>query len=135
MTIEWLETLNTGLQKDRFHFGYRVFDEIAQFVFNADRNEMFDSWEDAFDHAVFMKVLPKFNGSHARLSGPLWILVAWARDPEAPNVDWVTGEFDSLTSAGAKTDTMLNGARFPRVGERALRMLTMLEADGFVSFG
>jgi energy-coupling factor transporter ATP-binding protein EcfA2 len=77
----WLDTLNTRLATHQFHFGYRVFDEIAQFIFNADENKMFvaDSadeeaaWIRAFDHAVYMKVLPKFNGSHARLHGPLTV--------------------------------------------------------------
>jgi hypothetical protein len=39
---DWLQNLNTGLATHQFHFGYRVFDEIAQFIHNADINEMFD---------------------------------------------------------------------------------------------
>ncbi len=78
---DWLQNLNQRLAAHQFHFGYRVFDEIAQFIHNADENGMFDDWTDAFDHAVYMKVLPKFNGSHARLSKPLDALLAWAHNP------------------------------------------------------
>jgi 5-methylcytosine-specific restriction protein B len=132
----WLSNLNTQLAEDRFHFGYRVFDEIAQFIHNADSNGMFDSWETAFDHAVFMKVLPKFNGSRARLLGPLTTLVAWAINPDAPDPGSVTGHLHSLQTDRATTlHSLVGSARFPRVAKRGLQMMIALEEDGFVSFG
>jgi 5-methylcytosine-specific restriction protein B len=132
----WLSNLNTGLAEDRFHFGYRVFDEIAQFTHNADMNGMFDTWETAFDHAVFMKVLPKFNGSRARLLGPLTTLAAWAIDPEAPDPASVTSHFHALRTDHATTlQDLAASAKFPRVAKRGLQMMIALEEDGFVSFG
>ncbi len=97
---------------------------------------MFDSWEIAFDHAVFMKVLPKFNGSRARLLGPLRTLAGWAVNPDEPNPDILTGvlqgRHDTPTSG---LDNLISKARFPRVTKRAIQMLDALEEDGFISFG
>jgi hypothetical protein len=132
----WLSSLNTRLEQDRFHFGYRVFDEIAQFIFNADANGMFPSWEEAFDHAVFMKVLPKFNGSRARLFGPLTTLAGWAVNPDDPSPDSIAVHIrQQQETSTAGTEVPVAAACLPRVAKRALQMLTALEEDGFVSFG
>ena len=66
---------NRQLQNHRFHFGYRVFDDIAQYLYNNRANSMMP-FQDAFDQAVLLKVLPKFNGSRARLRAPLLSLLA-----------------------------------------------------------
>lgn len=122
-----LQNLNERLAQHQFHFGYRVFDEIAQFIHNADRNGMFDDWTEAFDHAVFMKVLPKFNGSYARLHDPLKATLEWANDP---------ARTISVPLADDPDDTPAVAApRLARVATRVQRMLETLEKDGFVSFG
>jgi hypothetical protein len=129
----WLQNLNASLAEHQFHFGYRVFDEIAQFIYHADRNGMFDSWEIAFDHAVYMKVLPKFNGSHARLDGPLSALIEWAQNPAGagnPSPETV-GPDDGEVRPGPEA----LAPKLTRVLTRARRMKELLEANGFVSFG
>src|SRR5699024_8223078 len=72
-----IQTLNSNLANYRFHFGYRVFDEIMQFLANAEANEMYDDDGHviALDSAAFMKVLPKFSGSEARVGLPLAALI------------------------------------------------------------
>jgi hypothetical protein len=132
---QWLQSLNTELMRDRFHFGFRVFDEIAQFVHNADANEML-TFEEAFDHAVFMKVLPKFTGSRARLLSPLLSVLAWAIAPDAPDPKAVNEAFLKLLEESDHGGATLSAdAMFPHVASRALQMLETLEMDGFVSFG
>jgi hypothetical protein len=136
---DWLQQLNVELAKHQFQFGYRVFDEIAQFVHNADANRMFEdrsdnvpAWIRAFDHAVYMKVLPKFNGSHARLHGPLTALLAWAKNPAGDSVEQPEpGVEDTIEAPVAASPSV----RLDRVATRAERMLELLEANGFVSFG
>jgi 5-methylcytosine-specific restriction endonuclease McrBC GTP-binding regulatory subunit McrB len=131
----WLQSLNDLLKRDRFHFGYRVFDEVGQFVFNAGLNGML-AFEEAFDHAVFMKVLPKFTGSRARLRSPLLSVLAWAVSPEAPDPKGVDAMFRAiLDGADANRPALSTDAFFPHVATRALQMLETLETDGFVSFG
>jgi energy-coupling factor transporter ATP-binding protein EcfA2 len=135
---DWLQALNAELSKHQFQFGYRVFDEIAQFVHNAEINGMFaddsmdttEPWLRALDHAVYMKVLPKFNGSHARLQGPLTALLQWAKGSAAGAIQ----ENDpDLGADGIPVPPAT--PRLPRVHDRARRMLDLLEANGFVSFG
>lgn len=124
----WLQNLNQRLAEYQFHFGYRVFDEIAQFIHNADENGMFDDWTEAFDHAVYMKVLPKFNGSHARLSKPLDALIAWAANPAGQDQVMEGDPGDEGISPTVSP-------RLARVEKRARAMKDTLEANGFVSFG
>lgn len=132
----WLQNLNERLAQHQFHFGYRVFDEIAQFIFNADRNGMFDNWHAAFDHGVYMKVLPKFNGSHARLHGPLTSLREWANNPAGSVSVPLTALGDGSDESGEVVAPIAHASpRLDRVATRAERMLTILEAEGFVSFG
>lgn len=136
---DWLQRLNIELAKHQFQFGYRVFDEIAQFIHNAEENGMFEDldvsnagWVRAFDHAVYMKVLPKFNGSHARLHGPLTALLAWAKNPAGDSVEQPKpGVEDTIEAPVAASPTV----QLDRVAGRAERMLELLEANGFVSFG
>ena len=132
---DWLGSLNHLLMKDRFHFGYRIFDEICQYVVNNDLNGMM-AFDDAFDQAVFMKVLPKFSGSRARLRNPLISVLAWAIDPAQPLSKEVVTDLDThLAGTSEALTTRVQGAAVPRVARRALDMLERVELDGFVSFG
>ncbi len=132
---EWLGELNRLLAKDRFHFGYRTFDEIAQYIVNNDLNGMM-AFGDAFDQAVFMKVLPKFSGSRARLRSPLISVLAWAIDPAEPLPKAVVADLDThLAGTSEALATQVQGATVPRVARRALEMLERVELDGFGSFG
>jgi len=130
-----LQSLNTLLKRNRFHFGYRIFDEIAQYLHNNDRNGLM-TFPEAFDQAVFMKVLPKFTGSKSRLRTPLLSLLAWAIDPALPLTKDTVAEFDSHLAATSETlQKRVHDASLPSVAARALQLLETLETDGFVSFG
>src|SRR5699024_8700470 len=109
-----IQTLNSNLANYRFHFGYRVFDEIMQFLANAEANGMYeaDDHMSARDSATFMKILPKFSGSEARVGLPLAALIEWAKDPFAQGED--------ATPLG-------------RTLKRAEFMQTVLQTDGFVT--
>ncbi|MEA2526529.1 MAG: hypothetical protein QOF73_3756, partial [Thermomicrobiales bacterium] len=133
----YLHSLNKLLQNHRFHFGYRIFDEIAQYLYNNRRNGMMD-FIPAFDHAVFMKVLPKFSGSRARLRAPLLSLLAWTLYPANPEpaLKSVQQSFTTLDLADVTAITDFTcDASFKVVATRAMQMLVTLENDGFVSFG
>ena len=118
------------------HFGYRVFDEICQHLVNNEENEMM-TFDRAFDQAVFMKVLPKFNGSRARLQAPLHGVLTWALDPSRtskPDVSAAIAQFTAFY-AGTAVEAWTMKPLFPRVAKRVRDMLVALERDGFVSFG
>ena len=131
----YLQSLNLLLRRDRFHFGYRVFDEIAQYLAINDEHGMM-YFAVAFDQAVLMKVLPKFSGSRARLRSPLLSVLAWAIDPVTPDPYDVEKRFEAHMANPANAPTVLTeGAVFSQVARRVLQMLATLERDGFVSFG
>jgi 5-methylcytosine-specific restriction endonuclease McrBC GTP-binding regulatory subunit McrB len=134
---EYLNSLNRLLQHYRFHFGYRVFDEIAQYLYNNQQNGMME-FIPAFDQAVFMKVLPKFSGSRARLRAPLLSLLAWTLYPANPEpaLSSVQQSFEALDLADVSAlSDFTRDAIFKVVAVRAMQMLVALEHDGFVSFG
>ena len=94
------------------------------------------SFVEAFDQSVFMKVLPKFTGSRSRLRSPLLSMLAWAIDPESPDVTGVTKRFEAKAANPDTAPTVLaEGEAYPVTARRVLQMLDTLETDGFVSFG
>ena len=120
------------------HFGYRAFDEICQYLFNNDVNGMM-TFEDAFDQAVLMKVLPKFSGSRARLQSPLLGVLTWAIDSRRTareDVSAVTARYTAyVIGTAAENEVWTADPSFPAVARRVRDMLVALERDGFVSFG
>jgi hypothetical protein len=135
-----LHILNTSLKRYRMHFGYRVFDEIMQFVHNAERNGLFTP-DEAFDHAVLMKVLPKFNGSRARLERPLIELLLWSRQAVSATEDdarTIATGFENYLISGKAFDSVVRDSddwRYPATGKRAALMMQDLYTDGFAAFG
>lgn len=140
-----LQNLNLSLRRSRMHFGYRVFDEIMQFVFNAEENGLFIASE-AFDHAVLMKVLPKFNGSRAKLQTALFELIHWCHTTGTMSSDDranLEARFAKLTDDHTSFDAVVpkdseaveDQWRYPATGRRAALMMQDLYTDGFAAFG
>jgi 5-methylcytosine-specific restriction endonuclease McrBC GTP-binding regulatory subunit McrB len=140
-----LQSLNLSLRRSRMHFGYRVFDEIMQFVFNAEENGLF-TLDEAFDHAVLMKVLPKFNGSRAKLQAALFELLHWCKTSGTMSSDDradLEARFAKLTDDHTSFDTVVpkdleaveDQWRYPATGRRAALMMQDLYTDGFAAFG
>lgn len=77
--IHELVRVNGALERRRLHFGYRVRNEILQFVAQA-ADEGFLAGSDApttaLDVQLVLKVLPKLSGSRERLEKPLRDLLA-----------------------------------------------------------
>lgn len=133
-----LQTLNTLLRRHDLHFGYRVFDEITTFLIAAECNLTFESlggFESAFDAAVLMKVLPKFNGSRGKLEMPLKAVIAWCLNPDAPDVEGLDAALQNVQSNTVRAVLASLPYRYPKTADRAARILSMLYTDGFAAFG
>jgi len=153
----WLETLNQALARTRSHFGYRVFDEIAVFLGLGMTNFPDATFAHVLDHAVLMKILPKFSGSAARIERPLLELLAWCVNPDQPNVAQMRAIHEDLATSDAMIDALVTRltasvivtppdldveARvappaivLPITARRVAQMLDALREDGFASFG
>jgi 5-methylcytosine-specific restriction endonuclease McrBC GTP-binding regulatory subunit McrB len=105
-----LMALNGLLKPYNMHFGYRVVDEILLYLRNAHvLDDPGYDLDQAFDHQILQKILPKFHGSQAKLQEPLENL----------------REFCS----GGGED-----GQYPYATRKILRMLDALEKEGFASF-
>lgn len=131
---ERLQSLTEALQPFEMHFGYRVFDEIVLFLVHASRNKLFpEGLDDAFDHAVLMKVLPKFHGSRSKLERPLLTLLRWCVRPD-DDLDVADEAYATLEVALSNVPTE-ETVTFPATAARVRRMLRALSTSGFASFG
>jgi energy-coupling factor transporter ATP-binding protein EcfA2 len=129
-----LHFLNEALFTYDLHFGYRVFDEIIQFMAVAEGNGLFDDLDTAFDLAVLMKVLPKFNGPRSRLRWPLEIVVAWAKNPDFGRRQDVADQLRSADMCRELLTQLTTGFAYPETARKAIRMLIRLHETGFASF-
>ncbi len=129
-----LQILNAALGNYDLHFGYRVFDEIAQFMSIAHKGSLFESLDTAFDVAVLMKVLPKFNGPRSRLRQPLEAVIAWAKNPDSPETEVLTGQLKDASSCRQLMLQLLDEFVYPETARKAMRMLIRLHETGFASF-
>ena len=117
-----------------------MFDEIQVFLARAEENGVFEDqggMDAAFDVAVLMKVLPKFNGSRAKLEAPLIHILAWCLSPDRPDE---TRVIEALQKDGtADSATLANVSALPyrlrRTSDKAVRMMRALQTDGFAAFG
>jgi 5-methylcytosine-specific restriction enzyme B len=135
-----LQVLNRSLQPFDLHFGYRVFDEIAAYLANAEMNGLYRGLSpaaDPFDAAVLMKVLPKFHGSRSKLEEPLKILLAWCLNPLAPELNRIEEVInDQQSSVGSLIQKLGNLPYFlPYTAGRVIRMIRALYTTGFAAFG
>ncbi|WP_010480087.1 McrB family protein [Thermococcus zilligii] len=133
-----LVTLNKALEPYDMHFGYRVVDEVALFFKSAKESKEagiveFENYDEIFDLAILMKVLPKFHGNRKKLENPL---------KEALKLCLVEGSglnVDELRSADIvkileEWENQKTNFRFKHTSKKVLRMLRQLHEIGFASF-
>lgn len=118
--------------------GYRARDEAALFALHAAATpEAFRTRDgtavDPLDLALFMKLLPRLEGSRPAVRAALLGLLGWAYD-STPRTDESDAApvLDAWEAAGRAL--ALAPARFPRTAARLARMTEALLADGYASF-
>lgn len=115
-----LVKINTALQLTNAHVGYRVRDEICFYMVYNEEGKLMD-FEEAMDHCILQKVLPRISGSDSRverLLKSLYQLFTNKQYQEDQNI----------------IDQDLNNAIYPLSGAKVAEMLRRLEEDGFTSF-
>lgn len=112
-----LVRINELLQLINAHVGYRVRDEICFYLsYNEESNLM--KFENAFDHCILQKILPRIAGSDTRVEQLLRRLYTLFANQEYEE----DGEND------------IQNAKYPRSAAKVAEMLGRLRNDGFTSF-
>ncbi|MGY6211455.1 MrcB family domain-containing protein [Cytobacillus firmus] len=114
-----LVRINKSLQLINAHIGYRVRDEIC-FYLAYNKEGALMSFEEAFDHCILQKILPRLSGSDSRIDQllrELYLLFA--------NTEFQEDE-------GSQFDEQ--SAIYPKSARKVIEMLRRLQADGFTSF-
>ncbi len=136
--LETLQTLNRWLQPAGFPVAYRTRDEVALFVLHAaETPETFRTRTgqpiDPLDLALWMKVLPRLQGSSPALRRALRALLGWAATgAPAERDDELRTLLDTWTAAGYPD--RWPEAPFPMTAARLAHMWLRLESEGFASF-
>ena len=117
---EELEIINKSLQKMNAHVGYRVRDEICFYLaYNQEDGLM--EYEEAMDHCILQKILPRISGSDSRVETLLMELYKLFTNKEYRD------ELDIYESD-------METAKYPNSARKVVEMLRRLRDDGFTSF-
>jgi 5-methylcytosine-specific restriction enzyme B len=114
-----LVKINGYLQPLGAHIGYRVRDEICFYLAYNEEGKLME-FENAFDHCLLQKILPRVSGSDARVQRALEQLFTFCTGIE------LNGEYDGLLD--------FTYAKYPKSADKILHMLRRLADDGFTSF-
>jgi 5-methylcytosine-specific restriction enzyme B len=114
-----LVQINEYLQPLGAHVGYRVRDEICFYLAYNEEGQLM-TYENAFDHCLLQKILPRISGSDARVQRALEQLFTFCTNIE------LNEEYDGLLD--------FTYAKYPKSANKILEMLRRLHSDGFTSF-
>lgn len=114
-----LVQINEYLQPLGAHVGYRVRDEICFYLAYNEEGQLM-TFENAFDHCLLQKILPRISGSDTRVQRALEQLFTFCTNIE------LNGEYDGLLD--------FTYAKYPKSANKVLDMLRRLRDDGFTSF-
>nr|WP_082341321.1 AAA family ATPase [Sporosarcina globispora] len=114
-----LVRINKSLQLINAHIGYRVRDEICFYLAYNKEGELM-TFEEAFDHCILQKILPRLTGSDLRIDQLLRELYLMFTNTEYQEDE--DTQFDDQS------------AIYPKSARKVIEMLRRLQADGFTSF-
>ena len=121
-----LEELNQILLKANLHVGYRVRDEISFYMMNNKKADLMP-FDDAFDHEIMQKILPRIQGSSAAIKDVLSeLFIKCAGDYAGFNG---TATYEQMNSyLASKT------SKYPNSAKKIAFMMRRYEEDGFTSY-
>lgn len=111
-----LEKVNKVLKKLQAHVGYRVRDEICMYIAYSEENQVM-KFDQAMDHCLLQKILPRISGSDSRVKDVLDDLLNICAPPFDLNEEKIN----------------LTYAKYPKSAEKLIEMRRRL-VDGFTSF-
>jgi len=126
-----INSVHRILEDYNLHFGYRVANEMACYLENAEKLVGKNSLNIALDLQILQKILPKFHGSKQKLEEPLLELLKFVLKDGEVQVDGLRNE---LKNKEVDWDAKIKASKYPRSAKKLFRMLKTLNGQGFVSF-
>lgn len=114
------------LRDYNLHFGYRVVDECARFLWLTKANAGDSALDAALDLQVLQKILPKLAGNRSELQEPLERLLSFLNTGQDATL--ALGDLQSIRAYD------ISAASLPMSAAKVRRMLERLTAVGFTSF-
>lgn len=135
----------TILKKYNMHFGYRVMNEIAQYMCNVFNNTSYLKGATiALDNQILQKVLPKMYGSYDKLWGPLieilnCLLITpmeWSRDTDSEELihDLNVKSEGKITGFNFNSNISVALFKYPKSALKIAEMMADLNEVGFATF-
>lgn len=130
-TTDVLVQINRILEEIHAHVGFRIRDAVCFYMLYNERFGLF-SEEEAFDHQLLQKILPRIQGSSASIRSVLLKLMR-----ECVGSSFIVNDYMedvALLFEGRKLSDLLNQAKYPLSARKIASMLRRLEEDGFTSY-
>lgn len=130
-TTDELVQINRILEEIHAHVGFRIRDAVCFYMLYNERFRLF-SEEEAFDHQLLQKILPRIQGSSASIRRVLLNLMR-----ECVGSSFAVNEYledANLLFEGNKLKPLLDQAKYPLSARKIASMLRRLEEDGFTSY-
>lgn len=115
-----LVKINSILETMYAHVGYRVRDEICFYLAYNEEGKLLE-FNQALDHCILQKILPRLSGSDSRIDRVLKDLYRL----------FTNKEYDEQLDV---FELDFKTAKYPQSAKKVLEMIRRLEDDGFTSF-
>ena len=124
-----LQDINKILEKVNAHVGYRVRDEIVFYMLNNKNAGNLLTRNQAFDHAIMQKILPRIQGSSASVKIMLCELFKYcAGDYESYQTE--SDDVSAKMMAAANKET----CKYKESAKKIAFMVRRFEEDGFTAY-
>ncbi len=121
-----LENINQILETANAHVGYRVRDEICFYLLNNRAAKLMPD-DEAMDHEIMQKILPRIQGASASIKEMLCKLFK----------DILAGDYDRQAGDAAGMEKKLKDPthiKYPHSAQKVMFMVRRFEEDGFTSY-
>ncbi|MGG3452590.1 MrcB family domain-containing protein [Paenibacillus rhizolycopersici] len=130
-TTDTLVRINGILEEIHAHVGFRIRDAVCFYMLYNQRFGLLTE-DEALDHQLLQKILPRIQGSSASIRRVLLNLMR-----ECVGSSFAVNEYIEDTTSlfeGNKLKSLVDQAKYPRSARKIASMLRRLEEDGFTSY-
>ncbi|WP_068784517.1 MrcB family domain-containing protein [Paenibacillus phocaensis] len=130
-TTDTLVQINRILEEIHAHVGFRIRDAVCFYMLYNQRFGLLTE-DEALDHQLLQKILPRIQGSSASIRRVLLNLMR-----ECVGSSFAVNEYledANLLFEGNKLKPLLDQAKYSRSARKIASMLRRLEEDGFTSY-